>query len=352
MNWFIHMVNNRLFLKILALIYKAVGYSARKLNLDFFSLSQKLGWHITFNSFYSPIPDTSELTDELWGKRNFKGINMNEQKQLQLLSVFAKFKNEYNRFYEISSLDKDSLLYKYSTNSVFGGVDGDILYCMIRYFKPNKIIEIGSGFSTYLIAHAILENRKEDGEYEGQLVTIDPYPNDTVKAGFPGLSRLIAQKVQDVPLAEFKQLDQNDILFIDSSHVLKIGSDVQYEYLEILPTLNNGVLIQIHDIFLPLEYPKRQIVDLHYFWNEQYILQAFLSFNRCFEVLWGGTYMHLHHRGKLEATFDSYLLGYQRSVRYLYPKNPEIWESELDCQLASVSVLGSFWIRKVADDVS
>ena len=347
------MVNSRLFPTIAKFIYGAIEYSARKLNFDLFSLGQKLGRHITLNNYNSPIPDTNELTDNLWGKKELKGINMNEQKQLALLSIFAQFKNEYNEFYEDPLVDKDSLLYKYLTNNTaFGGVDGDVLYCMIRYFKPNKIIEIGSGFSTYLMAHAILKNRQDDSTYDGELVVIDPYPNDIVRAGFPGLSRLIAQKVQDVPLSEFKQLTKNDILFIDSSHVLKIGSDVQYEYLEILPRLNSGVLTHMHDIFLPLEYPKTQVINLHIFWNEQYILQAFLSCNRCFEVLWGGTYMHLHHRDKLETTFNSYMLGYQHLVRNLHPKNPEIWESELVNMLESASVLGSFWIRKVADDIS
>jgi len=172
-----------------------------------------------------------------------------------------------------------------------------------------------------LSAQAILKNEEEDNDYECELVAIEPYPNDILKAGFPGLSKLIPKKVQDIPLSEFKKLSENDILFIDSSHVLKIGSDVQYEYLEILPRLNKGVIVHAHDIFLPAEYPKEWILKDYRFWTEQYLLQAFLSFNDSFEVLWGGSYMHLRHPDKLEEAFSSY-------------KRDERWP-------------GSFWIRRI-----
>jgi hypothetical protein len=177
---------------------------------------------------------------------------------------------------------------------------------MIRYFKPKKIFEIGAGNSTYLSAQAILKNKEEDNDYECELVAIDPYPPNTLKAGFPGLSKLIPKKVQDIPLSEFKKLSKNDILFIDSSHVLKIGSDVQYLYLEVLPRLNKGVIVHAHDIFLSAEYPKDWVLKDYRFWNEQYLLQAFLTFNNSFEVLWAGSYMHLRHPDKLEEAFSSY----------------------------------------------
>jgi hypothetical protein len=88
--------------------------------------------------------------------------------------------------------------------------------------------------------------------------------------------------------------------------VLKVGSDVKYEFTEILPRLNSGVLIHIHDIFLPAEYPREWILKKHLFYNEQYLLQAFLAFNSAFDILWGGSYMHLKHPDKLEDAFGSY----------------------------------------------
>ncbi|MBA7660162.1 hypothetical protein ES703_68161 [subsurface metagenome] len=113
-------------------------------------------------------------------------------------------------------------------------------------------------------------------------------------------------KVEDVSLEEFSKLKENDILFIDSSHNISIGNDVYYEYLEILPRLKKGVLIHVHDIFLPYEYPKKWIFEYLLFWSEQYLLQAFLSFNNNFEILWGGYYMHKKHPDLLKNNFGSY----------------------------------------------
>jgi hypothetical protein len=285
-----------------------------------FTLWERLGFHITRNHFYEPIPDTRMLKDDLWQKTSeLVGIDINEESQINLLSMFSsEFKEEYESF----PRNKTSLPYQYYVNNgTIESVDGEILYCMIRHFKPKKIFEIGSGNSTYLSAHAILKNKEEDNDYKCELVAIEPYPNDILKVGFPGLSKLIPKKVQDIPVSEFKKLLENDILFIDSSHVLKIGSDVQYEYLEILPRLNKGVIVHVHDIFLPSEYPKEWALKNYIFWTEQYLLQAFLAFNDSFEVLWAGSYMHLRHPDKLEKVFSSY-------------KRDERWP-------------GSFWIRKI-----
>lgn len=268
-----------------------------------FPLWQKLGFHITAKHFYEPIPDTTKLKNELWQKHSaMVGLDLREQDQIKLLSTLHRnFKEEYEGFPRTEC----SLPYQfYVNNDSFKPVDGEVLYCMIRHFKPRRIIEIGSGHSTYLSAQAVLKNR-EDG-INTKLVAIEPYPNDTLKEGFPGLSQLITSKVQNVPLSEFSKLEKNDILFIDSSHVLKIGSDVRYEYLEILPRLKKGVLVHIHDIFFPSEYPKEWVLDDYRFWNEQYLLRAFLTFNTAFEVLWTGSYMHLKHPELLEKAFNSY----------------------------------------------
>lgn len=270
-----------------------------------FPFWQRLGIHITPNHFYQPIPDTRTLKDDLWSNHSeLVGIDINEKKQLELLSLFtSKFKKEYNRFPE----NKTSRPYEYYVNNEwFESVDGEILYCMIRHYKPKKIFEIGSGYSTCLSAQAVLKNREENDGYECELIAIEPHPNDILKAGFPGLSKLIPKEAQEIPLSKFKKLKENDILFIDSSHVLKIGSDVQYEFLEILPRLNKGVIVHVHDIFLPAEYPKRYVLKNYLFWNEQRLLQAFLSFNNAFEVLWASSYMHLKDPDRLEDAFTSY----------------------------------------------
>jgi predicted O-methyltransferase YrrM len=271
----------------------------------FFLLFQRVGFHVTRSRFYSPIPDTRELGDNLWLKRSeLVGISINEQKQIETLSTFKhQFKNEYDTFPRNKTTSAH--LY-YLTNGAFGPVDGEMLYCMIRHLKPHRVMEIGAGNSTFLAAQAILVNKDEDEQYACDLVAIEPNPNRTLKAGFPGLSALIPRQVQDVPISEFLRLKENDILFIDSSHVLKVGSDVQYEYAELLPRLKKGVIIHIHDIFWPCEYKKEWIKKYHWFWNEQYLLQAFLAFNNCFEILWMGSLMHLMHNNLLEKAFNSY----------------------------------------------
>ena len=300
-------------------IGKAYNFALSVLIKRSFLIWQRLGFHVTPNHFYEPIPDTRTLNDELWSKHSeMVGIEIREQEQIRLLSEFsAKFKGEYEAF----PRHKTPIPHQYYVNNGdLESVDGEILYCMIRYFKPRKIFEIGSGSSTYLSAQATLRNKEENKDYECELMAVDPYPNSVLKDGFPGLSKLIPEKVQNVPVSKFGELKENDVLFIDSSHILKIGSDVQHEYLEILPRLNKGVLIHAHDIFLPSEYPREWVYKQYRFYTEQYLLQAFLAFNSAFEILWMGSYMHLKHPEKLEKAFSS------------YDKN-KVWP-------------GSFWLRK------
>lgn len=270
-------------MKKISKVYNGV---LRRIIKKTFLIWERLGFHITPNHFYELIPDTRTLKDELWlNQSELSGVNIDEEVMNNLLSKFSsKFKNEYESFPKTET----SISYQYYVNNgSFESVDGEIYYCMIRYFKPKRIIEIGAGYSTYLAAQALLKNKKEYG-INAKLIAIEPYPNDTLRKGFPGLTKLIETKVQEVDLSEFSELKENDILFIDSSHVLKIGNDVQYEFFEILPKLSKGVLLHLHDIFLPAEYPKKWVLKKYLFWNEQYLLQAFLTFNGVFEVLWGG----------------------------------------------------------------
>jgi len=269
-----------------------------------FQFWQRYGLHIVPNHYYHPIPDTRGLQQDLWEKPSeLVGIDINEEAQLHLLfELSSAYREEYERFPRAPT----SVPHEYFVdNGGFGAVDGEVLYCMIRQFCPRRVLEIGSGNSTYLAAQALLENEQKYG-WRGELVACEPYPNDVLKRGFPGLTTLVESEVQKVPLEEFSRLAGGDILFIDSSHVLKCGSDVQYEFLEILPRLHNGVLVHVHDVFLPYEYPREWIMDEHLFWSEQYLLQAFLSFNSSFEVMWAGHYMHRKHPDRLRAAFPSY----------------------------------------------
>jgi hypothetical protein len=138
---------------------------------------------------------------------------------------------------------------------------------------------------------------------ETKLIAVEPYPNDVLRAGIPGLSELVTEKVEDVDVGFFSQLQAGDILFIDSSHVVRIGGDVNFLYLEVLPRLREGVSVHIHDIFFPKNYPVEWVMRNQRFWTEQYLLQAFLTYNTQFEVLWCGSYMYAKYPERLRAAF-------------------------------------------------
>ena len=255
-----------------------------------FRIWEKLGFYVIPKHYYYPIPETRELLlreKKIWKNSELIGIDMNEKIQLKFLKeVFPNYKSEYIRFPKDKN-QRDSKFDFYFGSGGIAEVDAEVLYCMIRHFKPSTIIEIGSGSSTLLIAQACRVNKREVGKVS-KFIVVDPYPRKTIQMGIPGLTHIVPKKVEELDLEFFEALESGDILFIDSSHVVKIGGDVNYLYLEVLPRLNAGVIVHSHDIFLPYEYPKEWIIKEHKFWTEQYLLQAFLTYNSAFEVLWGG----------------------------------------------------------------
>jgi predicted O-methyltransferase YrrM len=274
-------------------------------NKIYFDIWERHGVYILPRHFYEPIPDSRALLASAHKSpsSSLKGIQLNDEEQLRLLEEFAyRFGREYETFPEDSTVPHQFRL----KNSAFTGADAVILYCMVRSFKPKRIIEIGSGNSTYLSAQAILQNSQDDPQYEGDLMAIEPYPNSVLKAGFSGLTSLVQTPVQEVSLDFFQQLESGDILFVDSSHVLTTRGDVQYIYLEILPNLRPGVIVHCHDIFFPRDYPRTWLIEKHRFWNEQYLLQAFLVYNNQFQVLWAGNYMHYNYPSRLQALIPAY----------------------------------------------
>jgi hypothetical protein len=279
--------------------------------LQYFQTWEDAGFHLTRNHFYGSIPDRRLLKDELWQREfSLDGIDMREEKQLALLrDAFPRYRSEYDSFAdEPTGVPHDF----YFNNQLFSGTDALVHYCMVRHFQPRTVLEVGGGFSTRIAAAAALRNGTTE------VRSIEPYPDPVLATGFPGLTELIRSEVQDVPLDTFARLASNDILFIDSTHAVKTGGDVTYLYLRVLPQLKPGVIVHFHDIFLPLEYPREWVVDQKLFWTEQYLLHAFLLFNREFEVLMANTYLDLRHPDEF---------------RRVFPKSP--WWGG-----------GSFWIRR------
>lgn len=244
------------------------------------------------NHYYEPLFDSSVLRRPLSQDRSLPGIDWNIDEQLTLLKSF-KFNDELNDL-----LIRKSDEISYSRNGLFGGGDADFLYNLIRLKKPARLFEIGSGNSTLIALEAIKRNRLEDESWVCNHLCIEPYE-------MPWLEKIdvkvIRQKVEDVDITLFSELDKDDILFIDSSHIIRPQGDVVFEYLELLPSLKHGVIVHVHDIFSPKDYPKAWIVDQVRMWNEQYLFEAFLTCNKDWKVIGALNFLHHNHYQELKG---------------------------------------------------
>jgi len=243
--------------------------------------------------FYSPVPDLAEIRKSakvLFDRSmtTLNSIDINEQGQVDLMRSFFPF------YDEIPFPDKQAEGHRYFfDNPYFSYGDGIILYSFLRHFRPKRIIEIGSGFSSA----EMLDINELFLNNEIQFTFIEPFPDRLI-----GLlsdedrkfSNIQVKPVQDMESATFAALTQNDILFIDSSHVAKAASDLLRIVFEILPLLRKGVIVHFHDVLWPFEYPESWIEGGRV-WNEAYFLRAFLQYNAGFEVLFFNSYMALHH---------------------------------------------------------
>lgn len=253
--------------------------------------------------FYSPIPDMGFI-DRHKGRLfdrtavDIPGIDNNVAAQLALVEAFAKFEMPFKE-------QKDGLRY-YFANPYFGHPDAIALYAMLRHYKPQRVIEVGSGFSS-----ALMLDTNELFLSESICFTfIEPFPERLRSLLRTGDSHLIIEDmVQNVPWETFGALQANDILFIDSSHVGKIGSDVTYLLTDVLPRLNPGVLVHFHDVFWPFEYPEEWLREGRA-WNELYLLKAFLQFNSAFKILLFNSYLGIHHA----STLERHLPGFMKSA--------------------------------------
>jgi hypothetical protein len=265
---------------------------------EIFPVWERHGFHVTPVHFYQPIPDTQSLPQKLWDHPSeLVGIDMNDSVQLDLLrNRFPKFRGEYEQF-PTKPTGQPSRFHL--NNDFFDGTDALVAYCMVRHFQPRLIIEVGSGFSSLIAAEAAAKNKSS------ALICIEPFPREFLRQRFPGLHSLIEKKVEDIDLDFFSQLGPGDILFIDSSHTIKIGGDVNYLFLEVLPRLRPGVIVHVHDIFLPFDYRRDWVLEEFRFWTEQYLLQAFLTFNSEFEVLMANSYLSHYHMEDLKTAFPN-----------------------------------------------
>jgi hypothetical protein len=180
----------------------------------------------------------------------------------------------------------------YLNNEAFDSGDAEYWYQLIRLLKPRRIFEIGSGYSTRMAIRAIRKNESEDPEYSCKHICIEPYEMPWLEQSG---AKVIRRRVEDLDVEFFSELEANDFLFIDSSHVIRPQGDVLFEYLELLPTLQRGVVVHLHDIFSPRNYLNQWLEAEVKFWNEQYLLEAFLTQNPNWKVIGALNFLHHHH---------------------------------------------------------
>ena len=246
--------------------------------------------------FYSPIPPIEEIRskeERIFRQlpKIFPGIDLNEAEQVQLMNRFEG----YYKDLPFKREKQDGLRYFFE-NPNYSYSDAIIYYCMLRDSRPKRIVEIGSGYSSCV---ALDTNERFFGN-NIDCTFIEPYPNllrSLLREDDAQRIRILECNLQSVELKEFGRLTAGDILFVDSTHVSRIDSDVNYIIFEILPALSPGVLIHFHDVFFPFEYPKEWIYEGRA-WNEIYILRAFLQYNDQFKIIFFNTFLQTAYRSQ------------------------------------------------------
>lgn len=265
-----------------------------------------LNSHFPAGHYHSPIISIEEIKKrefKIWKNADedgIKGVELRTEEQIKLVQQFTKFYEEI----PFKSEKQVNVRY-YFENEYYSYTDGIILYSMINYFEPKRIIEIGSGFSSAVM----LDTNQLFFNNQINLTFIDPYPGrlySLMTETDKEQTIVIESDVQLISLDIFRKLKAGDILFVDSTHVTKTGSDVNYILFEILPILESGVLIHFHDVFYPFEYPKEWVFK-GFNWNEDYILKAFLMYNDKFEIKLFSEYLHKHHKDSFKDLPLSYI---------------------------------------------
>jgi predicted O-methyltransferase YrrM len=263
-------------LSVLVIYVGQIGFRTPERKVNLFDQAQSMGVHILPVHYGNPVPDTRALPEGLWTRTRAlaDAIGLDLSRQTEFLERLSRWSPE------VAGASEAELPGAFRwTNTEFPPADAVLYYCTIRELRPMTVIEVGGGFSTMIAAAAAARNGGTE------LVCIEPEPSAELRAGFPGLARLIEKPVQEVELDLFESLRAGDVVFVDGSHVARIGSDVNHVFAEVIPRLQPEVVLHFHDIFTPREYPERWVKDLQLFWTEQYLLEAFLLYNSAFEVL-------------------------------------------------------------------
>jgi predicted O-methyltransferase YrrM len=267
-------------------------------------VARERDWRLSPNNYYSALPDLDRLDEAVWDRESpMVGVPFDPEAQMTWAETrLAAFAAELDAPY--TSADP---LEFHLDNAHFESVDAEIAYAMLRHLRPRRVVELGSGFSTQVLARAAHRNGEEGAPCE--LYSYNPYPSERMRAvlerGIPGLTQHVEIEAQALGLQTFTELQAGDVLFIDTSHTVKLGGEVVHLFLEVLPQLAPGVVVHIHDIALPYEYDRRYVVDLQMPWAEQYLLQALLCGSLDWDVLFAAQALTRKHTARLSTLVPS-----------------------------------------------
>jgi len=270
---------------IILLIYRKIGSHKLIISKKILKL---IGIFPIIDHYYEPQFNFDSLKIDLKKNRNLNGIKFNLKDQLKNIKKL----NFTEELINLNLKEKSPNYHFNIKNKFFENGDAEVYYQVIRHFRPSQIIEVGSGHSTLIALEAIKKNNTKN-----IITCIEPFENRWLED--LGV-KIIRKKIEDINLKKFLNLDKNDILFIDSSHMIRPQGDVLKIFLEILPKLKKGVIVHVHDIFTPKNYPKRWLIKENKFWNEQYLVEALISNTNRYEILLSLNYLKNKFYNKLK----------------------------------------------------
>ena len=267
---------------------------------NLYKLTARLGIHVLPAHYYCPVPNIIELEKirDVWARKSdMPGIHIDLDEQVDnLKNICLPWQSEY----ENAKNYREGISRRMGPG--FGFIESQALHAVLRHLKPKRIIEVGSGVSTYCTLEALKLNQADTNQ-NCRLTCIEPYPSDNLKA-LPGIN-VIPEKVQTVSYKVFSELEKGDLLFIDSSHTVKPGGDVNYLFLEILPRLAPGVIVHVHDINFPYDY-QRMTLQTFLHGTETSLLRAFLIRNDKARIIFCLSHLHYDRKDAMHEVFPGY----------------------------------------------
>jgi predicted O-methyltransferase YrrM len=263
--------------------------------------ARRLGYHLVPANYYSPIPDLPALADQVFEQPSpMPGVAWDIDSQLQFVSEqLGPFLPELAAPLDPPGLPDNGYHYR---NEFFNALDADVLYAVVRWLRPSRIVEVGSGYSTLVIEAALRRSALDGGPGQGRLIheVYDPHPSAVLG---PVLDRLTLRPTaaEEIDLGVFSSLQAGDLLFIDTTHAVRPGGDVVRLLLEVVPQLAPGVVVQIHDVFRPYEYPRELGERFGAYWQEHHLVQALLAFNTEFQILCANHALFRQRRTEVQA---------------------------------------------------